>query len=228
MLLKQLFDMDTCTYTYLIASGKGREAIIIDPVKTQLPLYMQLIKELDIRLVAALDTHVHADHITAIGPLRESTHCLSIMGEQTQATCVSQTVKDGENIDFDGMHLQAIYTPGHTDHSYSYLLDGKLFSGDTLLIRGTGRTDFQNGDSYEQYDSLFNKLLTLPEETIVYPGHDYRGQTVSSIWEEKQFNPRLQVKSADEYAELMSQLNLPRPKYMDVAVPANLNCGLEI
>jgi len=227
MILKQLFDMETCTYTYLIASDSGREAVIIDPVKNQLPLYTQLINELDLKLVAAIDTHVHADHITALGSLRESTQCVSIMGEQSKAECVSTTIKEGEEIDFDGMSLKAIYTPGHTDDSYSFLLDDKLFTGDTLLVRGTGRTDFQNGDSYAQYDSIFNKLLKLPDETIVYPGHDYRGQTSSSIWEERLFNPRLQVKSAAKYAELMSRLELPNPKYMDVAVPANLTCGLD-
>lgn len=226
MIFKQLFDIDTCTYTYLLATQKGHEAVIIDPVKEQMPLYLQLIKELDIKLVAAVDTHVHADHITALGALRNETDCLSIMGEQSKAECVSLKVKEGEKIAFGKMHLEAIYTPGHTDDSYSFLFDDKVFTGDTLLIRGTGRTDFQNGNSHAQYDSLFNKLLKLPDETLVYPAHDYRGQTSSTIWEEKQFNPRLQVKSAEEYAELMSKLKLPSPKYMDVAVPANLVCGL--
>ncbi len=226
MIIKQLFDMDTCTYTYLIASGYGREAIIIDSVDKQLALYNQLFNELDLKLVAAIDTHVHADHITALGLLRNQTGCESMMGEQSKAECISLKIRENELINFDGLKLKPIYTPGHTDDSYSFLFDGKLFSGDTLLIRGTGRTDFQNGDSYAQYDSLFNKLLTLPKDTVVYPAHDYHGQTVSSIWEEKLFNPRLQVKSADEYADLMDNLNLPSPKYMDVAVPANLRCGL--
>jgi sulfur dioxygenase len=227
MILKQLFDMDTCTYTYLIASGHGREAVIIDPVDTHVDMYTRLFNELDLRLVAAIDTHVHADHITALGVLREEVGCISIMGEQSKAECVSLKVKEGELIPFDNMALKPIYTPGHTDDSYSFLLNDKLFTGDTLLIRGTGRTDFQNGDSFAQYDSIFNKLLKLPDDTTVYPGHDYNGQSTSSIWEEKKFNPRLQVKSVAEYAELMDNLNLPNPKYMDVAVPANLGCGLD-
>jgi sulfur dioxygenase len=227
MILKQLFDIDSCTYTYLIASGAGREAVIIDPVKKNMQLYSQLFNELDLKLVAAIDTHVHADHITALGLLREETNCKSIMGEQSKAECVSVKIKEGETINFDGIKLKAIYTPGHTDDSYSFLLDDKLFSGDTLLIRGTGRTDFQNGDALSQYDSLFNKLLTLPDDTIVYPAHDYQGQTSSTIWEEKNFNPRLQITSKEEYADLMSKLNLPNPKHMDVAIPANLGCGLD-
>jgi len=226
MILKQLFDMDSCTYTYLIASGVGREAVIIDSVNTNMQLYNQLFNELDLKLVAAIDTHIHADHITALGLLREETNCKSIMGEQSKAECVSIKIKEGETINFDGIKLKAIYTPGHTDDSYSFLLDDMLFSGDTLLIRGTGRTDFQNGDALSQYDSLFNKLLTLPDDTIVYPAHDYKGQNSSTIWEEKHFNPRLQIKSAKEYADLMNNLHLPNPKHMDVAIPANLRCGL--
>jgi len=169
---------------------------------------------------------VHADHITALGVLREATGCKTVMGEQSRAQCVSVKIKGGEVIDFDGLKLKAIYTPGHTDDSYSFLLDKLLFTGDTLFIRGTGRTDFQNGDAYAQYDSIKNKLFLLDESTIIYPGHDYRGQTSSTIYEEKRFNPRLQVKTAGAYAQLMANLNLPNPKYMDVAVPANLGCGL--
>jgi glyoxylase-like metal-dependent hydrolase (beta-lactamase superfamily II) len=224
MLFRQLFDSDTCTYTYLLASGQ--EAIIIDPVKEQLPVYLRLINELDIQLVAALDTHVHADHITAMGSLCHETDCLSVMGAETKADAVAVRLQDDEAFTFGDMRLKALYTPGHTDDSYSFLLNDRVFTGDTLLIRGTGRTDFQNGDSYAQYDSLMNKLLTLPKGTLVYPAHDYRGQTVSTIGEEKAFNPRLQVSSADEYADLMANLNLPKPKYMDVAVPANLRIGL--
>ena len=226
MIFKQLFDMESCTYTYFVASGYGREAVIIDPVEPQLEQYMRLITELGVKLVAAIDTHVHADHITALGTLRERTNCASMLGEQTKAECVSVRLKENQHVNFDGLALKPVYTPGHTDDSYSYLMGNCLFSGDTLLIRGSGRTDFQNGNAYDQYHSIFHKLLTLPEDTLVYPGHDYRGNTVSSIWEEKHFNPRLQVRSADEYAELMANLNLPNPRYMDVAVPANLKCGL--
>lgn len=225
MLFRQLYDLDTGTYTYLLASQPGREAVIIDPVLEQLNTYVQLLRELDIRLVKAIDTHTHADHVTAMGQLRETTGCVTIMGEQTRAECVSQRVTDGELIEVDGLQLRALYTPGHTDESYSFVMDDRVFTGDTLLIRGTGRTDFQNGNARAQYDSLFNKLLKLPEDTLVYPGHDYKGWTVSTIGEEKRYNPRLQVRSVDEYVNIMNNLNLPNPKYMDVAVPANLACG---
>ncbi|HBG31221.1 MBL fold metallo-hydrolase [Candidatus Macondimonas diazotrophica] len=225
MLFRQLYDLDTGTYTYLLASQPGREAVIIDPVLEQMNTYVQLLRELDVRLVKAIDTHTHADHVTAMGQLRETTGCITIMGEQTRAECVSQRVTDGELIELDGLKLRALYTPGHTDESYSFVMDDRVFTGDTLLIRGTGRTDFQNGDARAQYDSLFNKLLKLPEDTLVYPGHDYKGWTVSTIGEEKHYNPRLQVRSVEEYMNIMNNLNLPNPKYMDVAVPANLACG---
>ena len=213
MIFKQLFDHDTSTYTYLIASAPGREAIIIDPVKGNKEIYTKLLNELDVKLAYTLDTHVHADHITASGDLREDTGSIYVMGEHTKADCVSLKVKEGEMINVDGLKFQTIYTPGHTNDSYSFVLDNQVFTGDTLLIRGTGRTDFQNGNSIEQYDSIFNKLLKLPDETIVYPGHDYHGHTSSSIWEERAFNPRLQVKSAEAYADLMANLNLPLPKF---------------
>jgi glyoxylase-like metal-dependent hydrolase (beta-lactamase superfamily II) len=225
MLFRQLYDLDTGTYTYLLASQPGREAVIIDPVLEQMNTYVQLLRELDVRLVKAIDTHTHADHVTAMGQLRETTGCITIMGEQTRAECVSQRVTDGELIELDGLKLRALYTPGHTDESYSFVMDDRVFTGDTLLIRGTGRTDFQNGDARAQYDSLFNKLLKLPEDTLVYPAHDYKGWTVSTIGEEKHYNPRLQVRSVEEYMNIMNNLNLPNPKYMDVAVPANLACG---
>ena len=225
MLFRQLYDLDTGTYTYLLADRPGGEAVIIDPVLEQMNAYLQLLRELDIRLIKAIDTHTHADHVTAMGKLREVTGCVTLMGEQTKAECVSLRVRDGETIHVGALTLRALYTPGHTDESYSFVMDDRVFTGDTLLIRGTGRTDFQNGNARAQYDSLFNKLLKLPEETLVYPGHDYKGWTVSTIGEEKRYNPRLQVGSIDEYVNIMSNLNLPNPKYMDVAVPANLACG---
>lgn len=227
MLFRQFIDYESFTYTYLIASGRGREAILIDPVLEQVEQYIKLIKQLDLKLVKAIDTHVHADHITGIGLLQQKVGCQSVLGEQTKAECVTYRVKEDELIEFDGLMLKALYTPGHTDDSYSFLLDGRVFTGDTLLIRGTGRTDFQNGCAKAQYDSLFNKLLKLPEKTLVYPAHDYQGQTVSTIGEEKQFNPRLQVSSVSEYETLMNNLNLPYPKKIDIAVPANLHCGLD-
>jgi glyoxylase-like metal-dependent hydrolase (beta-lactamase superfamily II) len=225
MLFRQLYDLDTGTYTYLLAARPGGEAVIIDPVLEQINAYLQLLRELDVRLVKAIDTHTHADHVTAMGQLRDATGCVTIMGEQTKAECVSQRVKDGEIIAVDGLTLRALYTPGHTDESYSFLMDDRVFTGDTLLIRGTGRTDFQNGDARAQYNSLFNKLLKLPEDTLVYPGHDYKGWTVSTIGEERRYNPRLQVSSVEAYVNIMNNLKLPNPKYMDVAVPANLACG---
>ncbi|MDW8280911.1 MAG: MBL fold metallo-hydrolase [Myxococcales bacterium] len=226
MLFRQLFERESSTYTYLIAARKGGEALLIDPVKEETNKYLQLIRELDLRLVFAIDTHVHADHVTGLGDLRNATSCVTIMGAQSRAECVSRKVQDGEIIRIDGLELRALYTPGHTDDSYSFVMSDRVFTGDTLLIRGTGRTDFQNGDPEAQFDSLFGKLLKLPDEMLVYPGHDYKGWTVSTIGEEKAHNPRLQVRSKQEYVEMMRNLKLANPKLMDVAVPANLSCGL--
>jgi glyoxylase-like metal-dependent hydrolase (beta-lactamase superfamily II) len=226
MLFRQMFERESSTYSYLIAARTGGEALIIDPVKEELPKYLQLIADLDLRLVFALDTHVHADHVTALGDLRAATDCATLMGTQTRAECVSRKLKDGERIRIDGIELQAIYTPGHTDDSYSFALPDRVFTGDTLLIRSTGRTDFQNGDPRAQYDSLFHKLLRLPDDTLVYPAHDYKGWTVSTIAEERAHNPRLQAKTEQEYVAVMKSLKLANPKLMDVAVPANLSCGL--
>jgi glyoxylase-like metal-dependent hydrolase (beta-lactamase superfamily II)/rhodanese-related sulfurtransferase len=226
MIFRQLFDSVSGTYSYLIASRRGAEALIIDPVLEKVDRYIQLLNDLDLRLVKAVDTHLHADHITGLGALRDRTRCITVMGEQTKADIVSMRVSDGERLDIEGVSLGAIYTPGHTDDSYSYTLADRVFTGDTLLIRGTGRTDFQNGDARAQYESIFNRLLRLPDETLVYPAHDYKGDTVSTIAEERAFNPRLQVKSAEEYIELMNNLHLPNPKMMDVAVPANMHVGL--
>jgi glyoxylase-like metal-dependent hydrolase (beta-lactamase superfamily II)/rhodanese-related sulfurtransferase len=226
MIFRQLFDSVSGTYTYLIASRRGGEALIIDPVIEKVERYLQLVRELDLRLVKAVDTHMHADHITGLGALRDRTRCITVMGEQTKADVVSMRVAEGDKLTIEGVALDVLYTPGHTDDSYSYLMGDRVFTGDTLLIRGTGRTDFQNGDARMQYDSLFGKLLRLPDETLVYPAHDYKGDTVSTIGEEKAFNPRLRVTSADEYVSLMSKLNLPNPKMMDVAIPANMKVGL--
>jgi sulfur dioxygenase len=225
MLFRQLFDAESSTYTYLLASRAGGEALLIDPVQGQTAFYLQLIGELGLKLVIAVDTHTHADHITALGDLRSATACTTLMGERTRAECVSAQFRDGEVLGFDGVRLRALYTPGHTDESFSLVGDDRVFTGDVLLIRGTGRTDFQNGDARDSYDSIFNKLLRLPDETLVYPAHDYRGCTVSTVAEERQWNPRLQVRSVEEYVGLMNGLRLPSPKLMDVAVPANLRCG---
>ena len=226
MIFRQLYDSVSGTYTYVLASRRGGEALIIDPVLEKVERYLQLLQELDVRLVKAVDTHLHADHITGLGALRDRTHCITVMGEQTHADVVSMRVAEGERIGIEGLCLDVLYTPGHTDDSYSFMLGDRVFTGDTLLIRGTGRTDFQNGDPRAQYDSIFNKLLRLPDETLVFPAHDYKGDTVSTIGEEKFFNPRLKVKSIDEYVDLMNNLKLSNPKMMDVAVPANMQVGL--
>ena len=226
MIFRQLFDAVSGTYTYLLASRRGGEALIIDPVIEKVDRYLQLVNELELKLVKAVDTHLHADHITGLGALRDRTHCITVMGEQTKADVVSMRVAEGDKVQVEGVSLQVLFTPGHTDDSYSFQMGDRVFTGDTLLIRGTGRTDFQNGDPRAQYDSIFNKLLRLPEDTLVFPAHDYKGETVSTIGEERRFNPRLQVKSIDEYVELMNNLKLPNPKMMDVAVPSNMKVGL--
>jgi len=226
MIFRQLFDSTSSTYTYILASRSGGEALIIDPVAERVDRYIQLLRELDLKLIKAVDTHVHADHISGLGELRDRTRCITVMGEQSGTDVVSMRVADGDRIEIEGVSLSVLYTPGHTDDSYCFLMGDRVFTGDTLLIRGTGRTDFQNGDARAQYDSIFNKLLKLPDETLVYPAHDYKGDMVSTIGEERAYNPRLQVASIDEYVELMNNLNLPNPKMMDVAVPANLHLGM--
>jgi len=226
MIFRQLFDAVSGTYTYLLASRHGGEALIIDPVLEKVDRYIQLIGELELKLVKAVDTHLHADHITGLGALRDRTQCVTVMGEQSKVDVVSMRLAEGDKLAIEGMALDVLYTPGHTDDSYCFKMADRVFTGDTLLIRGTGRTDFQNGDPRAQFDSIFNKLLRLPDETMVFPAHDYKGETVSTIGEERLFNPRLQVKSVDEYVALMNALNLPNPKMMDVAVPANMRVGL--
>jgi glyoxylase-like metal-dependent hydrolase (beta-lactamase superfamily II)/rhodanese-related sulfurtransferase len=226
MIFRQLFDYESWTYSYLIASRRGGEALIIDSVLGKVERYLKLLDELDLKLVKAVDTHVHADHITGMGALRDRTKCITVAGKESAVDVVSMRVSDGDSIDIEGISLDVLYTPGHTDDSYCFVMADRVFTGDTLFIRGTGRTDFQHGDAAAQYDSLFNKLLKLPDETLVYPGHDYKGDTVSTIGEERAFNPRLQVSSVEEYVAIMDTLNLPNPKQMDVAVPANLRQGL--
>jgi glyoxylase-like metal-dependent hydrolase (beta-lactamase superfamily II)/rhodanese-related sulfurtransferase len=227
MIFRQLFDSVSGTYSYLLASRLGGEALILDPVLEKVDRYCQLLRELDLRLVKAVDTHLHADHVTGLADLRDRTHCVTIMGEQSKADVVAMRVADGDKVTIEGLALDVMYTPGHTDDSYSYLMGDRVFTGDTLLIRGTGRTDFQNGSARAQYDSLFNRLLKLPDETMVFPAHDYKGDTVSTIGEEKRYNPRLQVASVEAYIELMNNLNLPNPKLMDVVIPANMSIGLK-
>ena len=222
MIFEQLFDTKSSTYTYIISSGKGREALIIDPVIEHTDEYINILEKLKLKLVKVIDTHIHADHITGLNELNKRTNCTRIMGENSKSEVIDLKIKDSEKISVEKIELKAIYTPGHTDCSYSYLMNDRVFTGDTLLINGTGRTDFQNGSSYDAYDSLFNKLLKLPENTLVYPAHDYNGKKYSTIKNEKNNNPRLQVNSKEEYAEIMNNLNLANPKMMDIAVPANV------
>ena len=225
MLFRQLFDTKSSTYTYLIASAKGREALIIDPVEENVDEYVNHLNELDLKLVKVIDTHIHADHVTGASKLKNNTNCSTVMGENSPAETVDIRLKDEETIEIDQLKIKALYTPGHTSDSYSFLMNNYLFSGDTLLINGTGRTDFQNGSSKDAYNSLFNKLLKLPEETILYPGHDYNGKKSSTIGNEKKFNPRLQVDSVDQYIEIMSNLKLSKPKMIDTNVSRNLMLG---
>ncbi len=228
MIFRQFFERESSTYTYLIGCETSRQALLIDPVAEQATAYLTLLCELNLQLALVLDTHTHADHITGAGKLREATGCTTYLGEQANSACASQALCDGQQISLGELRIEVLYTPGHTDDSYSFVLrDGAktlAFTGDTLLIRGTGRTDFQNGNSHQQFHSL-QKLLALPGDTLVYPGHDYRGQTQSTISEEQQHNPRLQFATPEQYAEFMAQLNLPNPKLMDIAVPANRACG---
>tara|TARA_Y100000589_G_C27011187_1_gene570899 strand:+ start:61 stop:741 length:681 start_codon:yes stop_codon:yes gene_type:complete len=225
MIFKQLFDTKSSTYTYLISSGKGREALIIDPVIENIDQYINILKKLDLKLVKVIDTHIHADHVTAASKLKDITKCSIIMGEKTPAESVEIKVKDNEFIKLDNLKIRAMYTPGHTSDSYCFLMNNNLFSGDTLLINGTGRTDFQNGSAKDSYNSIFNKLLKLPEETLLYPAHDYQGEKVSTIGKEKKQNPRLQVDSVDEYIEIMNNLNLKKPAEIENNVFRNIKLG---
>ncbi len=225
MIFKQLFDIKSSTYTYLISSGKGREALIIDPVIENISEYISLLKELDLKLVKVIDTHIHADHVTGASKLKDITKCSTIMGAHTPAETVEIKVKDDEYIDLDNLKIRAMYTPGHTSDSYSFLMDNYLFSGDTLLINGTGRTDFQNGNAKDAYNSIFNRLLKLPDETFLYPAHDYKGEKVSTIGKEKKQNPRLQVKSVDEYIHIMNNLDLKKPAELESNVSRNVKLG---
>lgn len=225
MIFRQLFDHNSFTYTYLLARRRGGEAVLIDPVDELADMYLTLIEQLDLRLVFALDTHTHADHITALGTLRERTDCTTVMGERTRAECVDLKLAENDTINADGIMLKALFTPGHTDESMSYLLEDRIFTGDVLLYRATGRTDFQSGNPHQSWDSIVNKLFRLPEETQVYAAHDYKGWTMSTIGEEKRYNPRLAGRTEAEYVAIMNSLNLPDPELMDIAVPANLACG---
>ena len=222
MIFNQLFDKKSHTYTYIISSGKGREALIIDPVIEKTNEYLEVLKDLELKLVKVIDTHIHADHVSGLNELNKKTHCIRIMGESSPSEVIDIKVKDNEKIKIENIELTSIHTPGHTNCSYSFLMKDRVFTGDTLLINGTGRTDFQGGNAKDQYNSIFNNLLKLPEETLVYPAHDYNGKKFSTIIQEKNNNPRLQVNSLNEYEEIMNNLKLARPNTMDVNIPANI------
>ncbi|NDC83124.1 MBL fold metallo-hydrolase [bacterium] len=226
MIFRQFFDDTSWTYSYLIADPLAKEAVIIDPVLERTDHYIRAIRELNLTLVYAIDTHIHADHITGSGQLKQATDCTTAIGSHAQVDCIDLKISEGLPIRFGKLQLSPIYTPGHTDDSYSFVMNDRVFTGDTLMIRSTGRTDFQNGDPGQQYDSIFKKLLTLPDHYLIYPAHDYNGWTVSSIGEEKAHNPRLKVRSRTEYIDQMNNLKLANPKLMDVAVPANRKCGM--
>ena len=221
MIFNQLFDDKSSTYTYIISSGKGREALIIDPVIEHTKKYIKILKDLELKLVKVIDTHIHADHISGLNELNKQTECTRIMGEESESEVIDLRVKENEKVKIEGVELITLYTPGHTKCSYSYLMNDRVFTGDTLLINGSGRTDFQGGSAMEQYDSIFNKLLKLPDKTRVYPAHDYNGKKFSTVENERNNNPRLQVSSPDEYIQIMNNLKLANPKMMDIAVPAN-------
>jgi sulfur dioxygenase len=226
MLFRQLFDQETGTYTYLIADPTAKEAVLVDPVLEQVERDLKLLRELDLTLKFCLETHIHADHITGTGKLRELTSCEGIVPENAHATCANRFVKHEEVLNVGEIKIRAISTSGHTDSHMSFLVNGThLLTGDALLIRGCGRTDFQSGDAGTLYDHVTQRLFTLPEATLVYPGHDYRGNLVSTIGEEKQWNPRFIGRDRSQFIEFMGSLNLPNPKKIAEAVPANERCG---
>ena len=225
MLLRQLFDADTWTYTYLVADQASQQALLIDPLRDQVGRDLALLTELGLQLVYSLDTHVHADHVTAAGLLRERTGCKTVAGERGPDS-VDLRLRDGSTLRLGALEIHVLATPGHTDDSVSYRIGDDVFTGDALLVRGNGRTDFQNGDAGTLYDSLTQKLFALLDHARVWPGHDYRGHTASTIGEEKRYNPRVAGKTREQFVAIMSQLGLPPPKQLQQAVPANQELGL--
>lgn len=221
MIFQQYFDHASSTFTYLLAKSCGSEALIIDPVLENVDEYLRFLGENSLKLVVAMDTHVHADHKTGLGKLRSLTRCMTCLGEKAEVSTISRRLKEGDKITIEGLSLLVLETPGHTNDSCSYYLQGMVFTGDTLLIRGNGRTDFQNGDAGDLFDSLHNKLFTLPEDTLVWPGHDYKGEHVSTIGREKLENPRYAGRSKEEFLRIMNDLNLADPAQMEIAVPYN-------
>ena len=226
LIFRQWFESESSTYTYLLADSKTKEAIIIDPVQETLDRDLTLIKEMGLKIKYTVETHIHADHVTSANKIKEKTGAQMVLGSGTQLKTADILLKDQESISFGEFSLKAILTPGHTDGCTSYYIPGYVFTGDALLIRGCGRTDFQQGSSKTLFHSVREKLFSLPDETLVYPGHDYKGRTCSSIAEEKAHNPRLHLKISEaQFIEIMNNLNLDKPKKIDIAVPANLKHG---
>jgi len=226
-MFKQLFDPTTWTYTYLIADDTTKEAAFIDPVNTHLELYLDLLKQNGLKLVYSFETHVHADHITASGLLRQHTGAKTCVSQFGGAQLVDVEIRDGDVFMLGNEQIKAIATPGHTAGCTSFLWRDRLFTGDSLLIGGCGRTDFQGGDAGALYDAITQRLFTLSDDTLVYPGHDYQQRWVSNIMQERTTNPRLANKNREQFIEIMNNLNLPKPRLIDQAVPANRYCGLD-
>jgi glyoxylase-like metal-dependent hydrolase (beta-lactamase superfamily II) len=228
MEIRQLFDAESSTYTYLVWDAKTREAALIDSVDTQIERDLQLISELGLDLKYTLETHIHADHITASGKIREKLGSKAVVHRNSESDCADILVADGDSIQLGNQQIHILETPGHTDTCISYNIDGVVFTGDALLIRGCGRTDFQAGDPGQLYDSIHTKLFSLPDSTIIYPAHDYHGFCCSTIGEEKSHNPRLgNSRPKQEFVNLMNALDLDPPKKIAEAVPGNLECGLK-
>jgi sulfur dioxygenase len=227
MIFHQLYEAETSTYTYLLADEKSGEAILIDPVLETVERDFKLITELGLTLKYILETHIHADHITGSGELRKRTGAKTAISKHAAIQCADLTLSEGDKLTFGSIELNVLETPGHTDSCMSYKVNDRIFTGDVLLIRGTGRTDFQQGDAGKMFDSITKKIFTLPPETLIYPAHDYKGCSYSTVALEKKFNPRIgNSKSKDDFIKIMSELKLAYPKKIDIAVPANKLCGL--
>ena len=229
MFVRQLFDRDTWTYTYLVADPITKEAAIIDPVREQFDRDAQLINELGFNLKYVFETHVHADHVTSSGKLRDRFGAKVVLQEASNSECADILAKDGDVLKLGDKEIKVLHTPGHTDADATFQIEGAVFTGDALLVRGCGRTDFQAGSNENLYSSINDKIFSLPDETLIYPGHDYKGHTASSVGEEKAFNPRLGAgKDLQAFSEIMDNLNLPAPDRLEESLPGNMRCGAEL
>lgn len=226
MLIRQLFDQASCSFSYLLVDEPTRRAALVDPVREQLERDLTLVRQLEAQLCYVLETHVHADHITSAAALAEQTRAVTCASE-LGASCASRHLRDGDTLALGHSALRVLATPGHTKDSLSFYAPGHVFTGDALLVRGTGRTDFQEGDADTLYASITDRLFGLPDQTLVWPGHDYHGHSHSTIGEERRFNPRLADKTREQFADIMRSLRLAPPRLLKLAVPANLGCGHE-